>query len=70
MIRLAIAAALATVVAGCAAQSSNRDVAAVVLDERARQAVSSASAQGEDAKAALSVAAEASEAPAEPPYRP
>ncbi|MEW5685279.1 MAG: hypothetical protein AB1942_10200 [Pseudomonadota bacterium] len=63
------AASLALSLAACAAAGSGRDVAAVVQDERARQAVAQAADNGEGAKAALSAATPASAAE-EPPHRP
>jgi hypothetical protein len=68
MIRARIAtAALALALTGCASTAQNRDVAAVVQDERGRQAVAQAIDEGKTADEALSKASEASELTREPP---
>lgn len=69
-VSLGVVVGLACVIGGCASAGSGRDVAAVVQDERARQAVAEAAGQGESAKAALAVASEASAPATDPPYRP
>ena len=70
MMRLAIVASLALAAAGCASTTSDRDVAAVVQDERARPAVAEEAKEEQSAKAAHSDAAEASDATREPPHQP
>lgn len=67
MIRATAAATLALALAGCAAGAQNRDVVAVVQDERGRQAVAEAIDDGKTADQALSRAAEASDAAPTPP---
>lgn len=68
IISLIATATLPFALSACASAGSSQDVAAVVQDERARQAVAKAAEEGEGAKAALAGATEATTAQ-DPPHR-